>query len=121
MAEPPSEAGAVQVTVTEPLALAVAVPMVGAPGAVDAAVMVVVASGTGLAGGMGDDELVAEDGRGVDPSGQPCTDSDAEFPSTVMFAVVSNSLISATNEVPTAPVALRVVVMVGNVTVYVAR
>ena len=96
---------------------AVAVPMVGAPGTVLAAVMVVVLRGTGVAAGMGDELVRSEAGSAVVPVGQPCTVVEMLDPSSDTVAVESNSEISAGSAVPGAPEAVSTVLMVGKVTV----
>ncbi len=120
MAAPPFEDGAVQLTVTVPSALAVAVPMVGAPGAVGvtaAAAMVVDAMVTGVAAGIVDELVRSLAGSAVVPVGQPWTVVEMAVPRREMVALESNSVICAFSTVPTAPDAVMTVLMVGKVMV----
>jgi hypothetical protein len=118
MAEPPSLAGAVHVTVACALP-AVAVPMVGAPGAVAAPVMVVLVM-TGGAPYWRD----AGSGRVVTAApvyapvlGHPSTGTVREMEPRVMFAAVLNSNWLQLMTVPVAPDAVRLTVTDGVVNV----
>jgi hypothetical protein len=106
------EAGAVQVTVAL-ASPAVAVPMVGAPGTVAAAAIVVLVStgGAAYAGAVGDGDVATT------TAGYPRAVALSVVPSAVKLAVVSNSLWVQLRSVPPAPEAVRVVVTSGSVSV----
>ena len=136
MAEPPLLAGAVQVTVADALP-AVAVPIVGAPGAVATAAMVVLVSTGGapyrrdaVSGRVVSSGHDGGDPLGVFPShggvvvvlynpalGHPMIVAVMDVPKSVMFAPVLNSNWAHLRTVPAVPDAVKVTVMPGVVNV----